>query len=138
MCQALASALGGYLGHHYDRRHVIAAGCFIWGVMTMFFSFATIWYWGAFLWAWNGIGLAFVIPNTQSLVADYYSDTERGRAFGTLFTTGTLFRAAASLSTVVRCSCGYNHRSPMQSMLLDARSLKARADAVTSLRCTES
>jgi MFS family permease len=88
MCQAIASALGGYLGHHYDRRKVIAAGCFIWGIMTMLFSFSTTWYWGAFWWAWNGIGLAFVIPNTQSLVADYYSERDRGKAFGTLYTTG--------------------------------------------------
>ena len=54
----------------------------------MFFSFSQTWHWGAFLWAWNGVGLAFVIPNTQSLVADFYDDHSRGRAFGTLYTTG--------------------------------------------------
>ena len=88
MCQALASGLGGYLGHSYDRRLVIAAGCFIWGVFTMLFTFTTTWHWGALMWAWNGVGLAFVIPNTQSLVADFYDDSSRGKAFGTLYTTG--------------------------------------------------
>jgi hypothetical protein len=88
VCQALASGLGGYLGYHYNRKQVIAAGCFIWGTMTMLFSFTHTWYWGAFIWAWNGVGLAFLIPNTQSLVADYYEEFERGQAFGTLYTTG--------------------------------------------------
>ena len=56
--------------------------------MTLLFSFVSTWYWGAFLWAWNGVGLAFVIPNTQSLVADLYDEAHRGRAFGCLYTTG--------------------------------------------------
>lgn len=104
MCQAIASALGGYLGHHYDRRKVIAAGCFIWCTMTILFSFSTVWYWGAFLWAWNGIGLAFVIPNTQSLVADYYNETDRGKAFGTLYTTGALQTKLCSVSHMLQTS----------------------------------
>lgn len=90
VCQALASALGGYLGHKYDRSKIIALGCFIWGLMTFMFSFTSSVGWGAFTWAWNGIGLSFVIPNTQSLIADYYVDADRGKAFGTLYTTGAL------------------------------------------------
>lgn len=39
-------------------------------------------------WAFNGIGLALIIPNSQSLVADYYTATRRGEAFGTLMLTG--------------------------------------------------
>lgn len=88
MCQAFASGLGGYLGHVYDRSVVTAVGCFIWGTTTLLFSFTTSVGWGAFAWAWNGVGLSFIIPNSQSLVADYYSDSERGKAFGTLYTTG--------------------------------------------------
>ena len=89
ICQAFASGLGGYLGHVYDRSVVTAVGCFIWGTTTLLFSFTTSVGWGAFTWAWNGVGLSFIIPNSQSLVADYYSDTDRGKAFGTLYTTGS-------------------------------------------------
>lgn len=102
VCQALASGLGGYLGHQFDRRLVIAAGCFIWGVMTMLFSFSSSWQMGALLWAWNGVGLAFVIPNSQSLIADFFDDEHRGKAFGTLYTTGALSSAAAQTGSRVR------------------------------------
>ena len=40
------------------------------------------------VWAFNGVGLALIIPNTQSLVADYYTATQRGEAFGKLYLTG--------------------------------------------------
>jgi MFS family permease len=33
-------------------------------------------------WALNGVGLALMIPNAQSMVADYYSADSRGKAFG--------------------------------------------------------
>ena len=81
------------------------------------------------MWAWNGVGLSFIIPNTQvcssapqpalhnhtyihttglilatfkcdhlqSLVADYYSDEDRGKAFGTLYTTGANLRVRTYL-----------------------------------------
>lgn len=40
--------------------------------------------------AWNGLGLALVIPCVQSLIADSYSASSRGRAFGLLFFTSSL------------------------------------------------
>ncbi len=40
--------------------------------------------------AFNGIGLALVLPCVQSLVADYYAPAVRGRAFGFLFTMAAL------------------------------------------------
>jgi MFS family permease len=40
--------------------------------------------------AWNGLGLALVIPCVQSLIADVYSASARGRAFGLLFLTSSL------------------------------------------------
>jgi MFS family permease len=98
VCQALASGLGGYLGHTYNRVNVLALGCFIWGTTTLMFSFTSNVGWGAFAWAWNGVGLSFVIPNTQSLVADYYTEDNRGTAFGTLATTGACFAATVVCS----------------------------------------
>ncbi|CAG9462739.1 unnamed protein product [Pedinophyceae sp. YPF-701] len=90
LMQALASPVGGFLGHWADRTRVIAAGCFIWGTCTLLFSLASSVPVGMFVWAWNGIGLSMVIPSTQSLVADYYSDSTRGRAFGLLYLTGSI------------------------------------------------
>ena len=40
--------------------------------------------------AFNGVGLAFVLPCAQSLVADYYAPAVRGRAFGFVFTMAAL------------------------------------------------
>lgn len=40
---------------------------------------------GCIVWAFNGLGLSLVIPNSQSVVADYYTEDTRGRAFGVLY-----------------------------------------------------
>ena len=45
---------------------------------------------GSVFWAVNGVGLSLVIPNGQSLIADYYEDLERGKAFGALYLTGAV------------------------------------------------
>ena len=43
------------------------------------------------------MGLSLVIPNGQSLIADYYEDLDRGKAFGALYLTGAV---GAMLGTV--------------------------------------
>eukprot|EP01024_Parvocaulis_polyphysoides_P057588 TRINITY_DN6137_c2_g2_i2.p1 TRINITY_DN6137_c2_g2~~TRINITY_DN6137_c2_g2_i2.p1 ORF type:complete len:468 (-),score=20.47 TRINITY_DN6137_c2_g2_i2:1666-2901(-) len=88
--QAISSPLGGLLGHYHNRILVISAGCLIWGLMTLAFSTAQSVGWGMVCWGINGIGLAMVIPNYQSLTADYYPEQQRGRAFGTLHMTSYL------------------------------------------------
>lgn len=40
--------------------------------------------------AFNGAGLAFVLPCAQSVLADYYIPEQRGRAFGFMFTLAAL------------------------------------------------
>ena len=40
--------------------------------------------------AFNGVGLAFVLPCAQSILADYYIPEQRGRAFGFMFTLAAL------------------------------------------------
>lgn len=40
--------------------------------------------------AFNGIGLALVLPCAQSVIADYYRPELRGRAFGFMFTMAAL------------------------------------------------
>lgn len=88
LVQALASPLGGLAGHRYNRVFVLSAGAFIWAAFTAGFAFSRDIVQGMTLWAFNGIGLSLMIPNAQSLIADYYPDTQRGAAFGTLMMTG--------------------------------------------------
>ena len=41
-------------------------------------------------WALNGVGLSFLIPTAQSLIADYNVSGHRGKAFGLLHFTGAV------------------------------------------------
>ena len=59
-------------GHYYNRIHVTSVGCVMWGVCTAAFSVCRSLREGYLFWAVNGIGLALVIPTSQSLIADYY------------------------------------------------------------------
>lgn len=52
---------------------------------------------GMVLSAINGIGLSLVIPNAQSITADYYDELDRGKAFGALYMTSALGGAIGSL-----------------------------------------
>lgn len=52
---------------------------------------------GMVLSAINGVGLALVIPNAQSITADYYDELDRGKAFGALYMTSALGGAIGSL-----------------------------------------
>ncbi|GLC33417.1 hypothetical protein PLESTM_000068900 [Pleodorina starrii] len=90
LVQAVSSPLGGLAGHYFDRVTVLFLGCAIWGFFCTAFSFATTVNQGILAWAFNGVGLSLIIPNSQSLVADYYTATQRGEAFGTLMLTGAL------------------------------------------------
>ncbi|KAK9845923.1 hypothetical protein WJX81_006083 [Elliptochloris bilobata] len=97
MVQALSSPIGGFLGHYYNRAWVISGGCLIWGVVTVGFSMARTLREGIFFWAFNGLGLALVIPNVQSLTADYYRAEDRGKVFGTLHLTSAAGAALGGL-----------------------------------------
>lgn len=75
-------------GHRYNRIYVMVVGSFIWGFFAFCFGWANDLRTGTALWAFNGIGLALMIPSAQSLVADYYEEDTRGAAFGALQLTG--------------------------------------------------
>lgn len=77
-------------GHYYNRVKVTTLGCIMWGVCTAGFSMCASLRQGYFFWAINGIGLSLVIPTGQSLIADYYQASNRGKAFGALYLTGSL------------------------------------------------
>lgn len=80
--QALCSPISGVLGDKYDRTKVVAAGCWLWAVMTAMVGLSTNVH-EAMVWcAFNGLGLALVIPCISSLIADYHPPETRGKAFG--------------------------------------------------------
>lgn len=62
----------------------------MWGVCTAGFSICSSLRQGYFFWAINGIGLSLVIPTGQSLIADYYHASNRGKAFGAMTLTASL------------------------------------------------
>jgi MFS family permease len=61
-------------GYYYNRVNVVSAGCVVWGLMTALFGLSPSLGFGGVVWAVNGIGLALLIPNSFSLIADFYPD----------------------------------------------------------------
>lgn len=53
----------------------------------------------------NGVGLSLVIPNAQSITADYYDELDRGKAFGALYMTSALGGAFGSLYATNQGQC---------------------------------
>ncbi len=60
---------------------------------------------GMVLSAINGVGLSLVIPNAQSITADYYDELDRGKAFGALYMTSALGGAFGSLYATNQGGC---------------------------------
>ena len=56
----------------------------------------------------NGVGLSLVIPNAQSITADYYDELDRGKAFGALYMTSALGGAFGSLYATNQGMLGSN------------------------------
>ncbi|KAL4859340.1 Zinc finger CCCH domain-containing protein 12 [Chlorella vulgaris] len=90
LVQAVCAPIGGLVGHYANRAHVMAAGCFIWGAMATCFAFTRTLTHGMIFWAFNGVGLGLLLPNAQSLIADYFSALSRGKAFGAYYLCGAL------------------------------------------------
>lgn len=82
----------------------------MWGATTTAFSFTGSVAQGIATWAITGLGLCLVIPNVQSLTADYYEEQDRGKAFGVLYLTsaggaalGTLWATNVGSSPPLMC-----------------------------------
>ncbi|KAH9538951.1 hypothetical protein CY35_15G034400 [Sphagnum magellanicum] len=88
LVQALASPLAAYLTLRHNRIMVIAGGAVAWAIATAAVGSCTAYWQAAIAKAFNGIGLAIVVPAIQSIVADYHKDSERGLGFGFLHGAG--------------------------------------------------
>jgi MFS family permease len=90
LLQALSTPFWGWLGDRYSRKKILALGCFLWGFFTLLVALSTNYMSLLISRALTGLGLAIIFPTSQSLVADYFAEDERGQAFGWLGLTGVL------------------------------------------------
>ena len=90
LTQAAIAPLSGVLGDRCDRVSVVVAGAVIWGVATLLMgAMRTVGQAVGFA-VFNGVGLSLIIPSVQSLIADMYAPSQRGRAFGALYMISSL------------------------------------------------
>ncbi len=104
--QALCSPLAGMLAMQYYRPSIIGLGTLFWALSTAAVAFSLTFTQCALSRAINGIGLAIVVPALQSFIADSYTESGRGVAFGWLNLVGSVGAIAGSTSATVMA--GYN------------------------------
>lgn len=97
LVQAASSPLSGILGDRVDRTLLVTTGCTLWGIMTSAIGASTSLHQAMIACAFNGFGLALVLPSIASLVADSTPSGERGRAFGVMGLTSSLGAMAGAL-----------------------------------------
>ncbi|KAG0476247.1 hypothetical protein HPP92_013088 [Vanilla planifolia] len=100
--QSSCYPLAMYLAVRHNRTHVIAVGAFLWAAATFLVAFSSTYSEIAFSRALNGVGLAFVTPAIQSLVADSTDDANRGSAFGWLQLTSNIGSILEEAKSVIK------------------------------------
>ena len=88
--QAIVTPLWGWWSDKHSRKRVLAIGCFLWAAFTILVAFSVSFMDMLIYRAMTGIGLAVIIPTAQSLIADYFTPSRRGKAFGWLGLTGVI------------------------------------------------
>lgn len=63
--------------------------------------------------AFNGAGLALMLPCAQSVLADYYIPEQRGRAFGFMFTLAALGEAPSRVEFYLSTLTPTEQQSPL-------------------------
>lgn len=90
LLQSLTTPLWGAWSDRHSRKKLLAFGCFFWGLFTLLNGFGTTFDYLITVRAFTGIGLAIIVPTTQSLLSDYFPPDKRGKAFGWLGLTGVI------------------------------------------------
>jgi MFS family permease len=104
--QALCSPLAGILAMRYYRPSVIGLGTLFWALSTAVVALSCTLTQCAFSRVLNGVGLAIVVPALQSFIADSYTESGRGVAFGWLNLVGGVGGIAGSTTATIMA--GYN------------------------------
>jgi MFS family permease len=71
-------------GNSFHRGHIIGIGCLLWSLCAVTFALSTNLVTALPSWAFAGAALALIVPNAQSVIADYHTPQTRGRAFGVM------------------------------------------------------
>uniref|UniRef100_A0A0G4FX12 Major facilitator superfamily (MFS) profile domain-containing protein n=1 Tax=Chromera velia CCMP2878 TaxID=1169474 RepID=A0A0G4FX12_9ALVE len=82
LCQSASSPVWGFCADRFSRGKFLAFGCFLWGGVTCLLALVSSFGQMLLLRAVNGIALASVSPISQSIIADMFAGSQRGRAFG--------------------------------------------------------
>jgi MFS family permease len=90
VASTLFSGVAGVVGNRYNRATLIGAGCIFWGVACVAMGASQNFSQLLVSRSINGLGIGLVVPLMNSLVADMYSKSTRGRAFGLMQTTGNI------------------------------------------------
>ncbi len=90
LLQSLSTPFWGWLSDHHSRKKLLSSGSVLWGLFTIMVAFSWDFTSMLFFRVFTGIGLAVIFPTAQSIIADYFEEHERGRAFGWLGLTGVL------------------------------------------------
>jgi MFS family permease len=88
--QSVTTPMWGWWSDRHSRKRVLALGCWFWGIFTLLTALSSEYIDMLLFRALTGIGLAVIIPTTNSLITDYYPPRKRGAAFGLLGLTGVI------------------------------------------------
>jgi len=87
--------LGGALGDHYGRKLVFQAGILLFAVGSLACALAPDLGWLIVARIVQGVGAAFLAPNSLAIIASAFTGEARGRAIGTWAAVGAMAGAAA-------------------------------------------
>ena len=74
--------LGGAMGDHYGRRNVLVAGILVFAAGSALCAAAPALHWLLIARTFQGIGAAFLLPNSLGVLGSTYEGAARGRAIG--------------------------------------------------------
>ena len=89
--------LGGAIGDHYGRKRAFILGLLAFAGATLGCALAPTFEWLLAARFVQGVGAAFLAPNSLAILADAFTGEERGKAIGTWAAAGAIAGAAAPL-----------------------------------------
>ncbi len=108
LLQSLSTPVWGWFSDRFSRKKLLASGSILWGFFTILVASSWDFFSMLFFRVLTGMGLAVIFPTAQSIIADYFREDERGKAFGWLgltgvlgAITGTLFATSVSDATIM-------------------------------------
>ena len=70
--QAVTTPIWGWWNDKHSRVKILAIGCLLWGICTIMVGASSNWIGMLVFRALTGIGLAVIVPTTNSLISDFF------------------------------------------------------------------